>query len=68
MALDALTQVLHDQDSHITVRETRVVSGKTTSTKDSTGRHDGVEHVWHAPATLSGLPPARVSGKVEQKS
>ena len=28
-------------------RETRVVSGKTTSSKDGTAMIDGIEHVWH---------------------
>jgi hypothetical protein len=45
--LEALTQVIDHRDPHITVRETRVVSGKTTSTKDGTAVIDGVEHVWH---------------------
>src|SRR3954451_12473677 len=46
--LEALTQIIHHQDPRITVRETRVVSGKTTSSKDSTEMIDSVEHVWHS--------------------
>jgi hypothetical protein len=48
--LEALTQFIDHKDPRITVREIRVVSGKTTSTKDGVAVIDGIEHVWHPEA------------------
>jgi hypothetical protein len=45
--LEALTIVIEHRDPKITSRETRVVSGKVTSTKDGTEKIEEIEHVWH---------------------
>jgi hypothetical protein len=45
--LEGLTIVIDHRDSSITSRETRVVSGKTTSSKDGTAMIDDIERVWH---------------------
>ncbi len=45
--LEALTLVIDHRDPSITSGETRVVSGKTTTSKDGTAMIDGIEHVWH---------------------
>ena len=45
--LQALTVVIDHRGPSITSRETRVVSGKVTSTKDGTETIDGIEHVTH---------------------
>jgi hypothetical protein len=45
--LEALTMVIDHREPSITSRETRVVSGKTTSSKDGTATIDDIEHAWH---------------------
>jgi hypothetical protein len=45
--LQALTIVIDHREPRITSRETRVVSGKVTRTKNATEKIDGIEHVWH---------------------